>query len=125
MNVQKIISPSGDRMVLLTEYDYLCLLDAADDRSDLEAVAKFRSNLASSEEELIPSSIVDRMLGGENLVRVWREYRGLSVKALAEAANIAPAYLSQLETGKREGTVKTLSSLAAALNVKMDDLVGV
>ncbi|MGD8817393.1 MAG: helix-turn-helix transcriptional regulator, partial [Acidobacteriota bacterium] len=41
-----------------------------------------------------------------------------------EKAGIAAAYLSQIETGKRDGTVATVKRLAAALEVSVDDLVG-
>jgi DNA-binding XRE family transcriptional regulator len=54
--------------------------------------------------------------------RVWREYRGLTIKALAEAAGLTPAYLSQIETGVREGTVETYKKIAAALRVKIDSI---
>ena len=37
---------------------------------------------------------------------------------------IAPAYLSQIETGKRDGTVATLKKLADALGIAVGDLVG-
>jgi transcriptional regulator with XRE-family HTH domain len=63
------------------------------------------------------------MLDGENKIRVWREYRGLTVKALAEAAGVTPAYLSQIETGAREGTIETLKKLSAALRVTIDDIL--
>ena len=56
--------------------------------------------------------------------RVWRQHRDLSVKALAEKAGIAPAYLSQIETGKRDGTLSTIKKIADALDVTVDDLVG-
>ena len=46
------------------------------------------------------------------------------MKSLAEKAGIAPAYLSQIETGKRDGTVSTIKKLAEALGVMVDDLVG-
>lgn len=57
-------------------------------------------------------------------IRVWREHRGMTAKVLAEEAGIAQPFLSQIETGKREGTVDTLRSLADALGVTIDDLVG-
>lgn len=67
--------------------------------------------------------MVDRILAGENLVRVWREHRGLTVAGLAEKAGITQPYLSQIETGKREGTLATMKKIASALRVKLDDLV--
>ena len=62
------------------------------------------------------------MLAGVNPVKVWREYRGLTQEALAIQSGISKAYLCQIETGKREGAIKTLRALAAALNVTVDDL---
>lgn len=124
MSVQFITSPTGERLVVLAEADYQALVEAAEDAEDLATVRRFREKLASGEEELLPAEMVDRIMDGENPIRVWREHRGLSVKTLAEKAGITPAYLSQVETGKRDGTVETLKKLAAALDVTLDDLAG-
>ena len=40
----------------------------------------------------------------------------------AEKAGLAQAYVSQVETGKRAGTVETLKKLASALRVALDDI---
>ena len=123
-NAQIIISPTGERLVVLTEAEYRALVDAAADAADVAMIRRFEERLAAGDEELLPEEMVDRILDGENPIRVWREHRGLTVKALAEEAGIAPAYLSQLETGKRAGTVATVKKLAGALGVRVDDLVG-
>ena len=124
METQTIVTPGGERLVVLAEADYNRLLQAAEDAADVGAVEAFRRKLTAGEEELIPSAIVDRLLDGENRIRVWREYRGLSARALAEQAGIAAAFLSQIETGNREGTVDTLRKVARALSLTIDDLVG-
>ncbi|MCF4129475.1 helix-turn-helix domain-containing protein [Methylobacterium sp. SyP6R] len=98
--------------------------DDTESQADRLAVAEFRRRLAAGEEEMIPVEVVDRLLSGENRVRVWREHRGLTATALAEKAGIAQAFLSQIETGRREGTVETLRKLARALDLTLDDLVG-
>ena len=123
MNVQIITMPSGERMAIMPESEYLVLLDDAEMAHDIAAIELFKLRLASGDEELIPAAVVNALLDGENAIRVWREHRGLSVKALAELAGVAPAYLSQIETGKREGTVSTLSKIAKGLGVTIDDLV--
>jgi transcriptional regulator with XRE-family HTH domain len=41
---------------------------------------------------------------------------------LAEATSLAAPYISQLETGKREGTIETFKKLATALRVDIDDI---
>ena len=37
---------------------------------------------------VLPAALVDRLLGGENPIRIWREYHGLTQTALAEAASV-------------------------------------
>lgn len=41
-------------------------------------------------------------------IRVWRERRRLTVSALADQAGISQAYLSQIESGKREDKASVL-----------------
>lgn len=63
-----------------------------------------------------------RLLSGEHPLRVWREKRGLTQRALAEAAGIAASYLAEMEAEKKPGSVLALRKLAAVLAVPMDDL---
>ncbi len=122
MTKQIITTPNGERLVVLPEAEYLTLLEAQEELEDIAAVDTFKRRLAAGEEELIPSAIVDRILDGENKVRVWRDHRGLSAKDLAEKAGISAAYLSQIETGARDGSFETIKRIAAALRLSVDDL---
>ena len=124
MNVQIITAPTGERLVVLPEAEYQALVAAAEDASDMKTVRSFREKLASGEEELLPSEMVDRILAGESAVRVWRSHRGLTTTALAQAAGISQAYLSQIEKGARQGSTASMRKLADALNVSLDDLLG-
>lgn len=123
MSVQIITSPTGERLVVVPEAEYEALVEAAEDAADIAAFEDFKKRLAAGEEELVPAEVVKRMLAGECPVRVWREHRGLSMAALAERAGIAQPYLSQIETGKRDGTVETMKKLARALDLAVDDLI--
>ena len=96
----------------------------SEDNADCTAVAEFRRKLAAGEVEGVPASVVERLLSGENRVRVWREHRGLSGTALAKQAGLAQPYLSQIETGARGGTIETDGKLAGVLGVSLDDLAG-
>ena len=113
----------GRDFVALPRAAYDELVEAAENAADVAAIIRFEQRLAAGEEELVPSEVVDRILSGENLVRVWREHRGLTVAALAEKAGITQPYLSQIETGKREGTLQTMKKIAEALKLGLDDLV--
>tara|TARA_R110000868_G_scaffold307442_2_gene569112 strand:+ start:2044 stop:2874 length:831 start_codon:yes stop_codon:yes gene_type:complete len=70
----------------------------------------------------VPATVAHRIADGVNPVRVWRESRGLKAVALARAAGISPAYLSEIETGKKDGTFRTMAAIAQVLNVSLDDL---
>jgi DNA-binding XRE family transcriptional regulator len=120
---QIITSPSGERLAVLPEDELNAILDAAEDASDIAIVRKFRKRLAAGDEELVPSEVANRLLDGENPVRVWREHRGMTTLDLAKRVGISAPYLSQVETGKRDGTVKLFRQIADALDVRLDDLV--
>lgn len=123
MTKQIITTPSGERMVVLDEREYERLVDAVEEAADAATVKRFEEKLAKGEEELIPADFVYRLLDGENAVMVWREFRGMSAKQLSEAAGITQAYLSQIEAGKRDGTIGTMKKIATALRVTLDDVV--
>ena len=65
----------------------------------------------------------ERLLDGENPVRLWREKRGLSQRALARAARMQPGYLAEIETGRKPGSADALNRLSTALRVPMQDLM--
>lgn len=122
MNAQIITAPNGERLVVIPEADYRALVDAAEDAADREAVRRFRAGVATGDEELVPAELANRILDGENRVRVWREYRGFSARDLAKRAGISPTYLSEIETGTKRGGVKVLKAVAEALGIGLDDL---
>ena len=99
--------------------DYDQLRDALEDAADHEALRQSRA----SGEELVPDALVDRLGGGGNPVRVWREYRGLTATALARQAKVSNAQLSAIENGAATGSVQTLRELADTLGVTVDDLL--
>jgi ribosome-binding protein aMBF1 (putative translation factor) len=117
--VQKITTPGGETLVLLPLSEYESLVDAA----DVAAANRVRRDIEAGLDELVPSVVVDRLLAGESRVKVWREHRGLSARALAGKAGISPAFLSEIESGAKSGGIATMRKLAAALGVVLDDLV--
>jgi DNA-binding XRE family transcriptional regulator len=123
MNTQIITTPSGERMVILPEGEFQSLVLAADNAEDATAVREFENRMAAGQEELVPAELANAVLDGANPIRAWREYRGMTIKSLAQSAGIASAYLSQLETGQRDGTIETMRKLSATLRVTIDDLV--
>jgi transcriptional regulator with XRE-family HTH domain len=66
--------------------------------------------------------MVDRMIDGENKLLLRREHRGMSTKELADATGLAAPCISQLETGKRKGSIETFKKIATARRVDIDDI---
>src|SRR5688500_20258342 len=124
MNKPTIITtPNGDQMAVIPLTEYERLVEAAEDLADVRAYDEAMRRLAAGEAELVPAETVNRILDGENALRVRREYRGLTVKQLAEKAGVSAPFVSQIETGQREGSVETMRKLAEALEASLDDLV--
>jgi len=87
---------------------------------NLEALAAYRR---TRDEETLSSDMVRRVIDGESPIRIWREKRGLSLRALAKESKVSYSYLSEIENGKKEPAVKTLKALAAVLDLDLDDIV--
>lgn len=117
--MQKIVTPGGETLVLLPLAEYERLVDAA----DVASADRIKSDIAAGRDEMIPAAIVNRILAGENPVRVWRQHRGLSARDLAEKTGLSAAYISEIETGKKDGSVSAMKRIAEILAVDIDDLV--
>ena len=90
---------------------------------DIRDFDNAKAALDAGVKEMIPSHVVARLLAGESPVKVWREYRGMTQEQLATAVNLTSPYISQIESGAREGKVGVYVNLAKCLGVDIDDLV--
>jgi DNA-binding XRE family transcriptional regulator len=126
MNTQvQIIEKDGKPEYAVVPFEeYKRLLEQAEDAEDILAYDQAMAELERGEDELIPAEIAHRLLSDEeHPLKVWREYRGLTQEALANQANTTKSYISQIEAGKKPGSVALLKRLATVLNVDVDDLV--
>ena len=119
MKVQIIEKNGKPEWAVIPYREYRRLSEAAEMAEDVRDF----DEAISRDEETVPHAVVQRLVMGEQPVKVWREYSGLTQAALARAARITPAYLSQIETGVREGSVRVLTALARTLQVDVEDLV--
>jgi DNA-binding XRE family transcriptional regulator len=119
----QIIEKNGKPEYAVIPYaDYLRLLELLEDKADVAVLAEFHEAYQTGRKFLVPAEIVRRELEGEASVKLWREHRGMTQQDLADKAGISKSYLSQIESGKRQGTVDTLSAIARALDVPLDVL---
>ncbi|MBY3254528.1 helix-turn-helix transcriptional regulator [Rhizobium laguerreae] len=120
--IQYIQCASGERLVVVPEAHYRRLVDALEDRLDVEAAREIMARIKDGTEEVIPAEFVNRLLGGENTVKVWREFREMTVDELAEKAGIGVSDLSAIETGECDGSFGSIKKIAGALKITVDDL---
>ena len=121
MSVQ-ILEIAGRKMAVLPVEDYDRLVEIAEDREDIAAAADAERR-RNEGMEYLPASMVNRILDGENALRVWREYRGMTIAELAEKSGYGYSMISKIETGTRQGTVALWNAVAAALRVLPEDIL--
>ena len=112
-----------DEIVVLRRSTYDALIEAVEDALDARALVELRDREAAGEAEYVPIELADKMLAGEHPVRVWREYRGLTLSALAKSADVPASYLSEIENGKKPGSARALAAIAKVLRVDIEDLL--
>ena len=119
---QVIFNEEGQPAFAVVPWQLYKRLNAFDPNFELNDEELY-DNATVANEESFPIEVADRLLAGENAVKVYREYRGLTQKRLAKQIGINVVYLSQIETGRRTGSTKTLTKLAELLNVDLEDLI--
>ncbi|RYB03365.1 helix-turn-helix domain-containing protein [Lichenibacterium ramalinae] len=126
MNAIQPIARTEDT-VTLRLVDYEALIAAAEDVEDIatlytaEAREKVLGKDAARADNL-SDELVGRLLDREHPIRIWREHRGLTSQALADAAGVSRSYLAEIEGKKKPGSVQAFRALAAALKVPVDEL---
>jgi DNA-binding XRE family transcriptional regulator len=128
MNAIKLLAETPET-VTISRADLDALIDAAENSEDLASVRAWNAYVAAvGRDAAIANSYTGaeakRLLAGESPVRIWREKRGMTQRVLAAAAAIPAGYLSEIESGKKPGSVAAYCALAKTLAVPMEDLVG-
>jgi DNA-binding XRE family transcriptional regulator len=114
----EIIQRKGKPFAVVPWSDYQRLLQNTE---MLEDVRVFDAAKARSE-EAFPPAVATRLVKGENPIRVFRDYRQMTQQQLAKKAHIARAYLAELETGRKQGSVAVLKNIADVLKLDLDDI---
>ena len=122
MNVQIIEKDGLTEWAVIPYRLYLQLQEELEMLQDVRAYDEAKRAIAAGE-EIVPSRVTYAIMDGENAVKVWREYRGMTQQQLAEAAGISTSYLSQIEGSRRRGSAEVLAAIAKALRLTIDDLI--
>lgn len=72
----------------------------------------------------LPPAVQDELaLRQKHPIKIVRKYRGMTQDDLASAAGLSRPYITEIETGRKEGSIRAMKSIAAALKVSMEMLV--
>ena len=123
MNVQIIEKNGKPEWAVIPYRDYQKLYESLEDAEDAEDIEANLRAIQAGNEITIPGEITFAILDGTNPIRAWREYKQIKMNALAKNAGISPAYLSQIENGRRNPTIDTLKAIAQELNLDVDMLI--
>lgn len=84
---------------------------------------EFAQIKAGPQDREIPAAILEQLaIAQENPIKILRKYRGLTQEELATAAGLSRPYLTEIETGRKEGSIRSLKAIAQALNVSLERL---
>lgn len=123
--VQFITTPNGERLAVMPAEDYEALAASVDEVDETETAAlaaEIRRLREQDRGEPLGIAEFRRILAGESPVRVWRQWRGFSLRVLASRLGMSAGYLSDIENGRKEGSMETLQAIARELSVNVDDL---
>ena len=127
MNPIKILAETKHTVTVRRD-DLAKLMSELEDAEDHAAVAGRRARekavgKEAARRDYLTGEEARRLLEGDSPVQVWRDKRGLTQRALAALAEIAPSYLTEIEKGRKPGSARALARIAQALQVAMEDLI--
>lgn len=124
---QIIITESGEELIVLTRRDFNRLRARAGDKSvedaiEDEVLSRRAEAVRKEGGASLPLELWSEIFASASAVGPIRRFRKMSQKELAAKAGITQPYLSEIESGKKRGDVKTLGAIAKALKVSLGDL---
>ncbi|MEM9469529.1 MAG: helix-turn-helix transcriptional regulator [Pseudomonadota bacterium] len=100
-----IIHIAGKPHVLVPLHDYTALQNAG-------------------KETELPDEILQKLsVEPDKAIKIIRKFRDMTQANLADATGLSRPYLTEIETGRKDGSIKTLKNIAAALSVPLERLV--
>ncbi len=78
----------------------------------------------SNNEAALPDHVMDALAARQNHpVKILRKFYGMTQEELAEKAKMSRSYLTEIETGSKEGSLKTIKALAGVFGVELGLLI--
>ena len=108
---------SAHETVTLTRAEYDALIERNSQLEDRLAAAEAEGDAR------VPHEVALAVIAGANPVRAFREYQGITLRELSGRSGVSLSYLSEIEQGRKPGSLAAMSRIAEALGVTIDSLV--
>lgn len=118
-----VMTLQGKKYAVLPFDAWEKLQEHLDDLQDIADCNEIRARIAKGDGEYFPESVVDAIINGENKIKVFREYRGLTQAELAQKAKLSLVMIKKLEAGDTSGSIKSIKAIANALNLDVEDII--
>jgi DNA-binding XRE family transcriptional regulator len=119
MTYTTAVTPGGEEIVIVPRREFERMRDTI----DAQEHARVKAEIAAGVQEMLSEDEVVASLAEPTPLAFWRKKRGLTQRALAEAAGVSQSYLAGLEGGKRRGDPVLFLRLSRALRIRMEDIV--
>lgn len=122
MNIQIIEHNGTPEYAIVPFGEWEEIISRMEELEDIRDARNISAKIAEGD-ETFPADFVKRLSSGESRLKVWREYRKLTLAKLAKACEVSIPAISQIENDKRTPSVYLLVKLSKALNCDMEDLI--
>ncbi len=119
----QVLQLNGIKYAILPYEAYEKMIEVLEDAQDVADAKEIASRIMQGEGEYFPSEVVNAILSGENKIKVFREYRGMTQEELAKKINKSVPMIRKLENGSSDGSVNTIKAISATLNVDVELLI--
>lgn len=115
-HISYVTTPGGEELAILPRAELEQMMAAV---NHAEALADYRSG----HDPGLTGDEMRELLAAQSPLAFWRRKRGLTQASLAEEAGLAQNYVSDLETGKREGSPAQWLRIARVVGVSLEELI--
>ena len=119
----QVLQLNGIKYAILPYEAYEKMIEILEDARDIADAKEIANRIAQGEGEYYPSEVVNTILDGENKIKVFREYRGITQEALAKKINKSVAMIRKLENGSSDGSISTIKAISDVLKVDVEMLI--
>ena len=105
--------------ITITRKEYNSLIERNEDLEDTLAAMEADNGVT------IPHEPAVAIMNGASPIQAFREYRGLTLLELSNRTNLSISYVSEIERGRKSGSIPALTRIADAFGTTVDVLIDV